>query len=123
MRNAWGRVAVAYDELWTERTAPLTARGLDLLAPAPDWDGCDIGCGPGLTSGALAERLSEGRTLGLDFAEPMIARARTRFARPGLSFRGLRAPLSPGSALGSGFWTVSSMPTAACCGIVCASGR
>jgi hypothetical protein len=47
MRNAWGRVAVAYDELWTERTAPLTARGLDLLAPAPDWDGCDIGCGPG----------------------------------------------------------------------------
>jgi hypothetical protein len=41
MRNAWGRIAAAYEQLWTERTAHLTARGLDLLAPDPAWDGCD----------------------------------------------------------------------------------
>jgi ubiquinone/menaquinone biosynthesis C-methylase UbiE len=86
LRNAWGRVAVAYDELFAERTAQFTARGLDLLAPEPDWDGLDVACGPGLTARSLAERLPHGRTLGVDFAEPMVARAQARFARPGLSF-------------------------------------
>lgn len=86
MRNAWGRVAVAYDELFTERTASFTARGLDLLAPEPRWDGLDIACGPGLTTSALAERLPQGRTVGVDFAAPMVARAQERFSRPGLSF-------------------------------------
>jgi ubiquinone/menaquinone biosynthesis C-methylase UbiE len=86
MRNAWGRIASAYEQLWTERTAHLTARGLDLLAPDPGWDGCDIGCGPGVTTRALADRLPHGRTLGLDFAEPMVAQAQARFGGPGLSF-------------------------------------
>jgi ubiquinone/menaquinone biosynthesis C-methylase UbiE len=86
MRNAWGRVAVAYDEMWVERTAHMTRRGLDLLAPEPQWDGCDVACGPGNTAAALAERLPQGRTLGLDFAEPMVARAREQLERPGLTF-------------------------------------
>jgi ubiquinone/menaquinone biosynthesis C-methylase UbiE len=86
MRNSWGRVAAAYDEMWAERIAPMTARGLDLLAPEPDWEGCDVACGPGQTAAALADRLLQGRTLGIDFAEPMIARARERLERPGLTF-------------------------------------
>jgi ubiquinone/menaquinone biosynthesis C-methylase UbiE len=86
LRNAWGRVAVAYDELYAERTAHLTGRGLDLLAPDSQWDGLDIACGPGLTTWALAERLPQGRTVGVDFAEPMVARAQERFSGPGLSF-------------------------------------
>lgn len=86
MRNAWGRIAAAYEQLWTERTAHLTARGLDLLAPDPAWDGCDIGCGPGVTARALADRLPWGHTLGLDFAGPMVAQAEQRFAGPDLSF-------------------------------------
>ena len=86
LRNAWGRIAVAYDDMWAERTAHLTRRGLDLLAPQPDWDGLDVACGPGLTTAALAERLPGGRTLGVDFAEPMIARARHRFSEAGLRF-------------------------------------
>ncbi|MDQ1492403.1 MAG: hypothetical protein QOJ23_4917, partial [Actinomycetota bacterium] len=86
LRNAWGGVAVAYDELFTERTAHLTARGLDLLAPEPDWNGLDVACGPGQTAAALAERIPAGHTLGVDFAEPMITRAKERFSRPGLSF-------------------------------------
>jgi ubiquinone/menaquinone biosynthesis C-methylase UbiE len=86
LKNAWGRVAVAYDEMFTERTAHLTSRGLDLLAPDPGWSGLDVACGPGLTAAALAERLPRGRTLGVDFAEPMVARARECFSTPGLSF-------------------------------------
>lgn len=86
MRNAWGRVAVAYDEMFAERMAHLTGRGLDLLAPEPDWDGLDVACGPGLTTAALAERLPAGQTLGIDFAEPMVVRAQERFAKPGISF-------------------------------------
>ncbi|MGH9036751.1 MAG: class I SAM-dependent methyltransferase [Acidimicrobiia bacterium] len=82
----WGRVAVAYDEMLAERTAHLTGRGLDLMAPEPDWAGLDIACGPGLTTRALAERLPKGRTLGIYFAEPMVARAQERFSNPGLSF-------------------------------------
>jgi SAM-dependent methyltransferase len=38
-----------------------------------------------VTTRALAQRL-RGRTLGVDFAEPMIARATERFSHPGLSF-------------------------------------
>jgi ubiquinone/menaquinone biosynthesis C-methylase UbiE len=86
MRNAWGRVAVAYDEMFAERLAHLTGRGLDLLAPEPHWDGLDIACGPGLTTAALAERLPKGSTVGIDFAEPMVARAGGRFSGPGLGF-------------------------------------
>jgi ubiquinone/menaquinone biosynthesis C-methylase UbiE len=86
MRNAWGRVALAYDEMFGVRMAHLTGRGLDLLAPEPQWDGLDVACGPGLTTWALAERLSTGHTLGTDFAEPMVARARERFLNPRLSF-------------------------------------
>jgi ubiquinone/menaquinone biosynthesis C-methylase UbiE len=86
MRNAWGRVAVDYDEMFAERMTHLTGRGLDLLAPDPHWDGLDIACGPGLTTAALAERLPAGRTLGIDFAEPMVTRAHERLSKPGLEF-------------------------------------
>jgi len=86
MRNAWGRVAEQYETMWTERTAHLTTRGLDLLDPDPGWDGCDIGCGPGVTARALADRLPRGSTLGIDFAEPMVVQARERFAGPRLDF-------------------------------------
>jgi ubiquinone/menaquinone biosynthesis C-methylase UbiE len=86
MRNAWGRVAEQYERMWTERTAHLTGRGLDLLDPDPGWNGCDIGCGPGVTARALADRLPRGHTLGVDFAPPMVEQAQRRFAGPGLSF-------------------------------------
>ena len=86
MRNAWGRVAQEYERMWTERTAHTTARGLDLLDPDPGWHGCDIGCGPGVTARALADRLPRGDTLGVDFAEPMVVQASERFAGPRLSF-------------------------------------
>jgi ubiquinone/menaquinone biosynthesis C-methylase UbiE len=86
MRNAWGRVAEAYDGLWTAGLLPYTARGLDLLAPEPAWRGLDVACGPGSGAAALAGRLPGGSVLGVDFAPPMVERATALHARPGLSF-------------------------------------
>ena len=86
MRNAWGRVAEAYDALWTERLMGYAARGLDLLAPEPGWRALDVACGPGRTSAALAERIPHGTVLGVDFAPAMVERATALHARPGLSF-------------------------------------
>ena len=87
MRNAWGRVATAYDELWAERTSLFTLAGLDLLDPLPDATGLDVGCGPGHTAVALALRLPEGATTGVDFAPSMIEHARERWsAIPRLEF-------------------------------------
>lgn len=80
LRNAWGRVAEVYDDMWARRTAHLTARGLDLLAPAAGARGVDVACGPGLTTVALAERLGGGGALGVDFAPEMVERAGARFA-------------------------------------------
>lgn len=80
MRNAWGRVATAYDELWAERTSLFTHAGLDLLDPPLDATGLDVGCGPGHTAAALALRLSEGATIGVDFAPSMVERARERWS-------------------------------------------
>jgi len=79
MRNAWGRVAAAYDEMWAERTSLFTEAGLDLLAPSPDATALDIGCGPGHTAVLLARRLTHGTTTGVDFAPSMIERARNRW--------------------------------------------
>ncbi len=87
MRNAWGRVATAYDELWAQRTSLFTESGLDLLKPPPDAIGLDVGCGPGHTAAALAVRLSQGATTGIDFAPSMVERARDRWsAVPRLQF-------------------------------------
>lgn len=87
LRTAWGRVAEAYEDAWAERTAHLTAAGLDLLEPPERGRGIDIGCGPGLTTVALAERLGGGEVLGVDFAPAMVERAAARHGdRPGVAF-------------------------------------
>jgi ubiquinone/menaquinone biosynthesis C-methylase UbiE len=87
LRAAWGRVAEVYGGLWAERTAHVTGRGLDLLAPAAGANGVDVACGPGLTTVALAERLAGGGALGVDFAAEMVECASKRFGgRDDLSF-------------------------------------
>ena len=79
MRNAWGRVATTYSELWAERTTLFTERGLDLLAPAAGSVALDVGCGPGDTAVALARRISGGTVTGVDFSPSMVERARERW--------------------------------------------
>lgn len=80
LRNAWGRVADVYTGMWADRTAHVTARGLDLLAPERGARGVDVACGPGVTTVALAERLDGGPALGVDSAPEMVHRASARFA-------------------------------------------
>jgi ubiquinone/menaquinone biosynthesis C-methylase UbiE len=80
MRNAWGRVATSYDELWAERTSMFTETGLDLLDPPPGATCLDIGCGPGHTAVALARRVPDGEIVGVDFAPSMVERARERWS-------------------------------------------
>ena len=87
LRNAWGRVAGAYEEGWAERTAHLTAIGLDALEAPGGGRGLDIACGPGRTTAALGERLGTGEALGVDFAPAMVERAAGRYGdRRGLAF-------------------------------------
>ena len=102
LRSAWGRVAEVYDDMWGARTAHITARGLDMLAPAPGDRGVDVACGPGLTTAALADRLGGGTALGVDFAPEMVDSAMARFGgRDDVSFAvddAERLSLEPGSA-------------------------
>lgn len=87
LRDAWGRVAEVYGDMWAGRTAHFTAHGLDLLDPPADAHGLDVACGPGLTTVALADRLGGGSVLGVDFAPEMVARAETLFGdREGVAF-------------------------------------
>lgn len=52
---------------------------LALLAPQPGERALDIGCGPGMTTLALAHAVgTSGSVLGVDIAEPMLAIARQR---------------------------------------------
>ena len=54
---------------------------LAMLAPRAGEKALDIGCGPGLTTLALAERVgAAGHVTGVDIAEPMLALARRRCA-------------------------------------------
>jgi ubiquinone/menaquinone biosynthesis C-methylase UbiE len=102
LRNAWGRVSEVYEDMWAARTAPFTARGLEMLAPPAGGRGVDIACGPGDTTVALGERLGGGGVLGVDFAPEMVERARERFGdRPGVDFAvgdAERLSLPPASA-------------------------
>lgn len=55
------------------------AKLLALLAPQPGERALDIGCGPGLTTEALARSVgSTGQVLGIDIAQPMLAIAQQR---------------------------------------------
>lgn len=64
----------------------LTRVALDRAAPQPGESVLDIGCGTGTTVLELAARVGpEGRVLGIDVSEPMLARARERIAAAGLA--------------------------------------
>lgn len=54
-------------------------RVMALLAPQPGEHALDIGCGPGLTTLALAQAVGpQGSVLGVDIAQPMLTIARRR---------------------------------------------
>ncbi|MDI3305970.1 MAG: class I SAM-dependent methyltransferase [Acetobacteraceae bacterium] len=91
----WVAHQARIDALHQEATRLL----LDRAAPRQGEHVLDLGCGTGTTLLELAARVGpEGRVLGLDVSEPMLARARERIAAAGLSQ--VRVELADASAYG-----------------------
>jgi SAM-dependent methyltransferase len=59
-----------------EAHLPITLPVLDRMRLAPDDNVLDVGCGAGWLARLLAERVPEGRVVGLDVSDEMIRRAR-----------------------------------------------
>jgi SAM-dependent methyltransferase len=75
--EAWARNADDQDR----ELRDLGATALDALAVAPGASVLDVGCGPGTTTVALAERVgATGRVVGVDVSAPLLAMARHRAA-------------------------------------------
>jgi SAM-dependent methyltransferase len=80
-----GRSWVGMQAVTDEMLEPV-GRPLLELVDAETASVLDIGCGTGATTAALARRLGERRScLGVDISEPMVAAARERAEREGLS--------------------------------------
>ncbi|MFG3547562.1 class I SAM-dependent methyltransferase [Streptomyces sp. NPDC047725] len=73
-QDRWNAVNGGFDE-------PL----LDAAGIAPDHRILDLGCGAGQTTLLAARRAPRGHALGLDLSAPMLAEARSRAAREGVS--------------------------------------
>ena len=76
--NRWA--AEGRGEGMEEEHLPITLPVLDRMALAPDDNVLDIGCGAGWLARLLAERVPEGRVVGVDVSDEMIRRARRRLA-------------------------------------------
>jgi len=59
---------------------PIALPVLDLMQLAPDENVLDIGCGAGWLCRLLAERVTQGRVVGMDVSDEMVRRARSRYA-------------------------------------------
>ncbi|MET8571512.1 methyltransferase domain-containing protein [Streptomyces sp. NPDC004783] len=73
-QDRWNAVNEGFDE-------PL----LDAAEIAPDHRILDLGCGAGQTTRLAARRAPKGHALGLDLSAPMLAEARSRAAREGVT--------------------------------------
>ncbi len=72
--NRWAEAGKG--EAMEEDHLPITLPVLDLMQFAPDDNVLDAGCGAGWLSRLLAERVPEGRVIGMDVSDEMIRRAR-----------------------------------------------
>ena len=76
----------AFQDKLDRQLAPLGRRALEALAPQRGETILDIGCGCGDTALDLARRVGpEGRVVGVDVSEPMLAVARQRADAAGLA--------------------------------------
>jgi SAM-dependent methyltransferase len=72
--NRWAEAGKG--EAMEEDHLPITLPVLDLMRIAPDDNILDLGCGAGWLSRLLAERVPDGRVIGVDVSDEMIRRAR-----------------------------------------------
>ncbi|MGH9790552.1 MAG: class I SAM-dependent methyltransferase, partial [Candidatus Acidiferrales bacterium] len=58
---------------------PIVMPVLDLMQFAPADNVLDVGCGAGWLAGRIAERVPEGRVIGMDVSDEMVRRARRNY--------------------------------------------
>src|SRR5712672_2902958 len=58
---------------------PIVLPVLDAMGLAPDDNVIDVGCGAGWLARLLAERVPDGRVIGMDISDEMVRRARRNF--------------------------------------------
>jgi ubiquinone/menaquinone biosynthesis C-methylase UbiE len=58
---------------------PIVLPVIDRMELAPDDHILDVGCGTGWLSAMLAERVPEGRVVGMDISDEMVRRARSKY--------------------------------------------
>jgi 2-polyprenyl-3-methyl-5-hydroxy-6-metoxy-1,4-benzoquinol methylase len=80
VRRLMGGFQAALDELW-ERAAPESI--------------LDVGCGEGVLTAAWAERLGDGRVVGIDLEDPKLRAEWAERTRPNLEFRAEEATSLP----------------------------
>ena len=81
--EGWSARATTFDDHFAEMTGAAIGPILDALGPLGGKRLLDVGCGTGHLAAEAARRGAE--VLGVDFAETMVARARTNY--PGIAFR------------------------------------
>ncbi|NEV63732.1 methyltransferase domain-containing protein [Thiorhodococcus minor] len=81
-----GYVDADYLQAAAQLLAPVKLRSYELMRAQPGQSILDVGCGPGLDTLALAQTLGpEGRAVGVDGDEAMVALANRRAAQAGLA--------------------------------------
>jgi SAM-dependent methyltransferase len=86
-------VATAYDQFMGEWSRPLAELVADRLDPHRGDRALDVGCGPGVLTAVLAERLGADAVAAVDPSEPFVAAASARL--PGVDVRRARAEQLP----------------------------
>ncbi len=77
--------AGAYAQFMGRYSAPLAAEFLRLVDPRPGQNALDVGCGPGVLTELLADRLGAAAVCAIDPSEPFVLALRGR--RPGVDVR------------------------------------
>lgn len=90
VQRMFDRISGVYDVMNSVMTAGLHTdwrdRAVDLSRVGPGSDALDLCCGTGDLTLALRERIGpDGRVVGADFSEPMLARAREKSGQSGVA--------------------------------------
>jgi len=75
--NRWAEAGLG--EGMEEDHLPIVLPVLDAMGLAPDDNVIDVGCGAGWLARLLAERVPDGRVIGMDISDEMVRRARRNY--------------------------------------------